>query len=74
MGDEQQMFWMVLGQGVPTYRHTTRASAVTEAERLSRLHRCEFVVLQSIASVNVKDVEWTRHKPQQSSLDSEVPF
>ena len=30
------MFWMVLGSGLPTYRHDTERSARAEAERLAR--------------------------------------
>ena len=49
-------FWMVLGEGTPCYRHLTRASACTEAERLARLApNQEFVVLEAIAIVKKSD-------------------
>jgi hypothetical protein len=56
------MFWMVLGVGTPTYKHTTLESAKTEAERLARA--CpgdEFTVLQSIATVKKSDISWDIH-------------
>lgn len=34
VNDPCDKFWMVLGNGVPTYRHRTRASAIKEGERL----------------------------------------
>lgn len=52
-------FWMVLGNGVPVYRHETPEEANCEAERLARLNRGqEFVVLEAVAKVCVSDVVW----------------
>jgi hypothetical protein len=45
---------MVLGNGVPRYRHLTENSARTEAYRLAKLNPdCTFTVLQAVASVRV---------------------
>lgn len=47
-------YWMVLGNGVPRYRHSTEQSARTEAYRLATLNPdCTFTVLQAVASVRV---------------------
>ena len=47
-------YWMVLGNGVPRYRHLTENSARTEAYRLAKLNPdCTFTVLQAVASVRV---------------------
>lgn len=50
-------FWMVLGGGVPTFRHPTEGAARAEAERLARSSPGqEFVVLESLASVRKTEV------------------
>lgn len=55
----RQKFWMVLGRGTPTFRHYTKASAVTEAERLASLNPGqEFHVLESLAACKKQDVVW----------------
>ncbi len=52
MSSEQ--YWMVLGNGMPRYRHPTELSARTEAYRLASLNPdCTFTVLQAVASVRV---------------------
>lgn len=67
-------FWMVLGNGVPTYRHTTLMSARTEAERLARLHPgSSFTILKSVATVVRSDVKWTPHT-WTGTNGNEVPF
>lgn len=59
----QPTFWMVLGSGSPTRRHTSLAEARSEAERLARLNpRCEFVILQSLATCKVSDIDWQKHE------------
>lgn len=52
-------FWMVLGSGVPTFRHPTKGKAIAEAERLAKLYpNCEFTLLESVASCKKSDVTW----------------
>lgn len=49
-----ERYWMVLGNGMPRYRHPTELSARTEAYRLASLNPdCTFTVLQAVASVRV---------------------
>lgn len=56
-----ERFWMVLGRGVPTMRHTTRLDAKNEAERLARIHRgTEFIFLEAIAKAISSDVQWEK--------------
>lgn len=65
-------FWFVWNTNGrnPTYRHTSEASATSEAERLARLHPGEtFVVLESVCARRVDDM--LRIEMRQ---DSEVPF
>lgn len=63
-------YWMVLGRGAPTHRHNSLAEAKTEAERLARLNpRCEFTVLQSVATCKVSDIDWQRHEGS-----DDIPF
>lgn len=65
----KEKFWMVLGAGSPTFRHTTPQSAKTEAERLARLHpNQEFVVLEAIGSVIKTDITWSSYAP------GDIPF
>lgn len=53
-------FWMVLGDGVPAFRHVTLESAKAEAERLARLKDGHvFVVLEAIEAVRKSDIQWT---------------
>ena len=50
----KEQFWMVygVGNGRPTFQHTTRDSAETEAKRLARENPgIAFVVLESISAV-----------------------
>lgn len=59
-----QKFWMVLGVGVPTVRHTSKESAEKEAERLAKCnHGQEFTVFESQGTVSVKIVtSWDKHE------------
>lgn len=59
-----QTFWMVLGAGVPTVRHTSKESAEKEAERLAKCNQGqEFTVLESQGTVSVKIVtSWDKHE------------
>lgn len=53
-------FWMVLGSGTPTFKHTTLQSARSEAERLAR--QCpgtKFYILKAQSVCVVKDVHWS---------------
>lgn len=69
----QQKFWMVVGLGVPYYKHTTEHSAATEAERLASLNPGEeFTVLESVASVKKSDLQWVTHEVKPNYGD--VPF
>ncbi len=57
---DNETFWMVWSpQGqAPTRKHLTRASAVTEAERLARLNAGnEFYVLQAIEGRRVDGMQ-----------------
>lgn len=67
------MFWMVLGEGTPVYRHSTLQSAKTEAERLARLiPGTEFTILASVATVVKSDIHWEEH--DEDGLGDEIPF
>jgi hypothetical protein len=47
----KDMFWMVLGRGMPTVRHPNRHDAEAEAARLAlQIPGQEFVVLQAVAT------------------------
>ena len=68
-----QKFWMVLGNGTPTYRHGSIVSAKVEAERLANLNRGhEFTILESVGHVVRADLIWTRHNDDQQT--DEIPF
>lgn len=68
-------FWMVVGNGEPTYRHPSKQSAKTEAERLARLYTGqEFVVLESLATVVKSDMAWELNDIDGSVDCSEIPF
>ncbi len=65
-------FWLVWNPNNrnPTHRHSSEASATSEAERLARLHPGEtFVVLESVCARRVDDM--LRLDMRQ---DREVPF
>ncbi len=52
--------------GNPTHIHESIESAKAEAERLARLFKNdEFFVLEAVASVKIKDVEWKNLKENQ---------
>ena len=68
-------FWMVLGYSMPVYRHESRKSAITEAERLARQYPgTEFTVLESLASVVKSDITWKSHDTDGSATSMSVPF
>ena len=74
---DQDKFWMVLGVGMPTYRHPTLSGACTEAERLATSNPGQrFTVLESVASVQKTSVTWTRHGDASNQIDgsNDVPF
>lgn len=53
------MFWMVLGQGEPVFRHHSEQLARAEAERLARNHpTATFYVLKAVACCKRSDVAW----------------
>lgn len=75
----EKRFYMVLGAGVPVYRHLTLTAASQEAERLAKLRPGQtFTVLQSVASVRNASVIWSRHDadPQDGCSEHEldIPF
>ncbi len=63
------VYYMVMGNDKPNFKHTTLISAKNEAERLARLHPGQiFIVLQAVGSAVVCDIKW-------EEFDSdEVPF
>jgi hypothetical protein len=66
-------FWFVWNPRgrAPTYAHTTRQSAVTEAERLARANPGQpFVVLQAIGEVCVDDLHWQKVQ----NFNDDIPF
>jgi len=66
----RQAFWMVLGKGLPVFRHPDETGARREAERLAREYPGEeFVVLQSVATVRKSDISWEDHDPE-----FQIPF
>lgn len=69
-------FWMVIGDGPTSYRHTTLRDAIREAERLARLSPgTVFVVTEAVAAVEKNDVKWTRLDDMEHPCpDGEVPF
>lgn len=70
----QQKFWMVLGNGTPKYRHDSKESAITEAERLAKFFPGrQFVVLESLATVCKSDVVWEPHEGKREEY-KDVPF
>jgi hypothetical protein len=55
-----QQFWMVANANFPTtirYMHWTFEDAKKEAERLARLTKDTFYVLEAVSFYQVKDVE-----------------
>lgn len=53
------MFWMVIGSGVPNFRHDSLESAKKEAERLAKQQPGQgFTVLESVATVKTVGVSW----------------
>ena len=67
-----KLFWMVLGEGTPVYRHDTEESANQEAMRLCRQHRGKrFTVLKSCTSFVVSDVETIPHGEEHTE---DIPF
>lgn len=68
-------FWMVVGQGVPCFRHPSKQSAQREAERLARNNPGqEFTVLESLATVVKDDLRWELNDVDSSETDGGVPF
>jgi len=50
--ERRQRFFMVVGQGTPTKKHSTRIAAFNEAERLAAFNpNQEFHVVESLATV-----------------------
>jgi len=72
----ERKFWMVLGEGPPTYRHYTQHQACIEAERLAKLHPHQtFTVMESVASVVRQNVLWARHDSDASDDNLfDIPF
>lgn len=79
MADKFWFVWAPTGRA-PTHKHSTRRSAVNEAERLARMNPdTEFVVLESLATVQVRTVQWEEHEMgahafHVDSEDSDLPF
>ncbi|KNY20373.1 hypothetical protein [Methylobacterium sp. ARG-1] len=75
------LFWMVHGDGPANHRHGSRASAVTEAERLARANPGKvFVVLEAVEAVRKIDVERVELRqpgartPQWPAAPDDIPF
>lgn len=56
------------GVGSPTVRHASRRAAEDEAERLTRIHGGEFMVLQLVNVCRKNDIVWDE------TPDKDVPF
>lgn len=70
----QPRFWMVLGTGAPTYRHSTKSEACKEAERLAKMNpNYHFTVLEAVATCVKADVQWQEHEEEQDYGDN-LPF
>ena len=68
-------FWMVLGRGTPCYRHPSKQSAQTEAERLASENPGEeFTVLESLATCVKSDMRWELNDVDGSLVIDDVPF
>ena len=66
-------FWMVLGSGEPTYKHTTEAAAREEAARLANLNPGQsFTVLRAVATCTKQTVTWSLHRI--AANGDEIPF
>lgn len=66
-----ERFYMVLGRGMPTFRHATYQAAEQEAQRLARQDRGqEFIVLAAMSKVKVTDVVIERL----GDPDDDLPF
>lgn len=64
-------FWMVLGNGTPSFKHLSEDAARKEAERLSRTNPgFEFFVLASVGRCVKSDVQWDQ--PDEDA--SYIPF
>lgn len=76
MDDTKRAFWIVWNPGGvnPTHRHDTETGAISEAERLARLHPgTTFFVLQSTALRAVDSMQRVRLVP--GAIDEcDVPF
>ena len=73
MNNQRKTFWMVLGNGTPTFRHYSEQQARIEAERLARMNPgSAFTVLESIATVVKSDLSWSLHHPD--AQDDSIPF
>lgn len=65
----KRTFWMVVGSGVPYFRHPTEGHARAEAERLARLNpNEEFWVVESIAAVKKSDLSWEDCHPDADGI------
>jgi len=70
-----EKFWMVLGSGTPTFRHPSRISAISEAERLAQSAPGQrFVVLEAKATVRSTYVTWEQNDMDNSNDPGDVPF
>lgn len=62
---EHTTFWFVWNpqRRAPSYKHPSKESAKTEAERLARLNPGEeFIVLESVATCVSRGVVWEQHE------------
>ena len=68
-------FWMVLGYVMPVFRHPSKQSAITEAERLAREYPGqEFTVMEALATVIKSDITWKLNDIDGSVTSTSVPF
>jgi len=72
----QDKFWMVLGRGVPTHRHSTEEVARNEAGRLAKLNPDQdFYVLEAIAVARSSTVSWSNlRSPASVHIEDDKPF
>jgi hypothetical protein len=76
----KERFWMVLGAGRPTVKHSSFEAAYSEAKRLARAHMEEtFVVLEAVTAVRKSEFTTVTYRAPSSAAapavdDKDIPF